>query len=130
MDTDVIVAAFASRGLCSEIFEVCLSGHAIITSEHILSEVQEKLVGKIKLPGPIVKDIIHYLKDASEMVVPEKIDKRVCRDRDDIQIIGTALSGKADLIITGDEDLLILKKYKEIKIATPREFWNLLKKKR
>lgn len=53
-------------------------------------------------------------------------DGSVSRDKDDVTIIGIVLSGKAGLIITGDDDLLMLKKYKDIDIVTPREFWNLL----
>ncbi|PIP70614.1 MAG: putative toxin-antitoxin system toxin component, PIN family, partial [Nitrospirae bacterium CG22_combo_CG10-13_8_21_14_all_44_11] len=49
------------------------------------------------------------------------------RDKDDNIIIGTALSGNAEFIITGDEDLLVLKTYKGIDIITPREFWSRLK---
>jgi len=126
LDTNVIIAAFASRGLCSEVFEVCLSGHSVITSEFILSEVREKLFQKIRLPQAIVRNIITYLRDMSEIVRPEPINELVCRDKADNFIIGTALGGKVKLIITGDKDLLSLEKYKGIKIVTPREFWNLL----
>lgn len=127
MDTNVIVAAFAARGLCAEVFEVCLTDHCIIISEHILSEIKEKLINKICLPQSIVQDIINYLREQAEIFTPEKINESICRDKDDANIIGTALSGNAGFIITGDDDLLILKKYKDIEIVTPREFWERLK---
>lgn len=127
LDTNVIIAAFASRGLCAEIFEVCLSRHIIIISEYILSEVKEKLSKKIHVPENTVKSIIGYLRDITEVIQPEPIDKSICRDEDDANIIGTALSGNAKFIITGDNDLLVLKNYKDIKIITPREFWSFLK---
>ncbi len=128
LDTNVVVAAFATRGLCSEVFEVCLAEHSIVTSEHILMEVKEKLIDKIRLPENTVHEIVDYLRAQAETVVPEKLNGSVCRDKDDEKVIGTALSGYAGFIITGDEDLLLLKKYKGIRIATPREFWGLLKK--
>ena len=127
LDSNVIIAAFASRGLCSEVFEVCLSGHDIVISEHILSEVKTNLLKKIRLPESIVKDIIGYLRDEAERVKPCEIAGSPCRDKDDNIIIGTALSGNAEVIITGDEDLLVLKGYKWIDIITPREFWSRLK---
>jgi len=127
LDSNVIVAAFASRGLCSEVFEVCLSGHSIVISEHILSEVKISLLKKIRLPESIVKDIIVYLREEAERVKPVELDNSPCRDKDDNIIIGTALSGNADFIITGDKDLLVLKSYKWIDIVTPREFWSRLK---
>lgn len=126
LDTNVIVAAFAARGLCAEIFQVCIEGQDIILSKSILLEVEEKLAGKIHLPHNIIKDIISYLMNSSDMVKPLKLDKPACRDKNDDMIIETALGGNADYIITGDQDLLVLKKYKSIKIVTPREFWSLL----
>lgn len=127
LDTNVIVAAFAARGLCAEVFEPCLTDHSVIISEHILSEIKEKLINKICLPQSIVQDIINYLREQAEIFTPEKINESICRDKDDANIIGTALNGEAEFIITGDDDLLILKKYKDIEIVTPREFWERMK---
>lgn len=127
LDTNVIIAAFAARGLCSEIFQVCVEGQDIILSKNILSEVEKNLYGKIHLSRNIVQDIIRYLEGVSEIVKPLPLDKHVCRDKEDDMVIGTALSGNADFIITGDQDLLVLKKYKTIEIITPRAFWNCLK---
>ena len=126
LDTNVIVAAFATKGLCSDIFEICLLDHSIIISEYILLEVKEKLIDKIHLTQSSVNDIVSYLRDQAEVVIPEDLHESVCRDKDDINIIGTALSGDARFIITGDEDLLDLEKYKNIEILTPREFWGRL----
>lgn len=127
LDSNVIIAAFASRGLCSEVFEVCLSVHNIVISEHILSEIKTNLIKKIRLPESIVKDIVGYLRDETERVKPREFDDSPCRDEDDNIIIGTALSGDAECIVTGDEDLLVLKTYSGIDIVTPREFWSRLK---
>ena len=127
LDTNVIIAAFAARGLCAEIFEICLSDHAVIISEHILSETREKLNRKVRLPENTVQNIIDYLRDTAEVVEPEPVDESACRDKEDTKIIGTALKGKAKFILTGDDDLLILKKYKGVKIVTPREFWGVLR---
>lgn len=128
LDTNVIIAAFAARGLCSDLFEVVLSGHTIVISNYILSEVEEKLLKKINLPRNITRDIINYIKEQAEIYKPASINEDICRDKDDLKIIGTALSGKADFIITGDEDLLTLKKIEKIKIVSPREFWDYLSK--
>lgn len=128
LDTNVIVAAFATRGICSEVFEVCLSEHTIIISDHILFEVKDKLLSKIRLPEDFTNDIISYLKESAEVYEPQHVHGSICRDQGDIKIIGTALSGDADFIITGDNDLLILKSYAKTKIVSPREFWNCLRK--
>jgi predicted nucleic acid-binding protein len=41
-------------------------------------------------------------------------------------VLATALAGKADVIVTGDEDLLVLKKFGGIRIVSPRQFLKLL----
>jgi putative PIN family toxin of toxin-antitoxin system len=128
LDTNVIIAAFAARGLCADVFEVCLESQNIIISKHILSEVERNLIKKIRLPKNIVRDLIDYLGDVTEIVEPENLDESVCRDKSDIPVIGTAISGKARFIITGDKELLSLKKFRKIAIVTPRDFWKYLKK--
>ncbi len=127
LDTNVIVAAFAARGLCAEVFEVCLENHSIILSDYILSEVQEKLDRKIHLPKNYISEIIAYLRETGELVHPEVLPLPVCRDGDDDAVIGTALAGNAGFIITGDEDLLVLGKFREVEVVTPRGFWEKLK---
>jgi len=127
LDTNLIVAAFAARGLCAEAFEVCISSHTLVISEHILAEVSSALLKKVKLPKQIVHDVTNYLRDTAEKVEPEPINNSMCRDKDDLPIIGMATKGNAVFIITGDADLLALKSCRGIDIITPREFWNRLR---
>ena len=54
LDANVVVAAFASRGLCESILELCLDSHEIILSEHLLDEISRNLIKKIKLPKEVV----------------------------------------------------------------------------
>jgi putative PIN family toxin of toxin-antitoxin system len=128
LDTNVIIAAFAAHGLCSEVFEVCLTSHTTVISEHILSEVERGLIKKIHLPKNITASIIDYLRDIAEIFVPQQIEDYACRDIEDRKIIGAAISGNAHLLITGDNDLLTLKKFMKTDMVTPREFWNRLRK--
>jgi len=41
-------------------------------------------------------------------------------------VLATALAGKADMIVTGDEDLLVLKEFRGIRILSPRQFLEIL----
>ena len=127
LDTNVIVAAFAARGLCAEVFEVCITGHVLVTSEHILAEVGRGLLKKVRLPNRIIRDVLDYLRDTAEIVEPDLINMSLCRDKDDLPILGTATKGNASCIVTGDSDLLSLKTYMAIDIITPREFWDRLR---
>ena len=127
LDTNVIVAAFATRGLCADVLEVCISGHTLVVSAYILDEVREALLKKIKTPKGIVHEVIDYLRTTAEVVTPAEIESSVCRDMTDLPIVGTAAKGGASCIVTGDADLLALKSHRGIDIMTPREFWESLR---
>ena len=75
-----------------------------------------------------IKIIIDYLQEFCLKSTYSKLSDNICRDKNDNDIIALALSNKVDYLITGDNDLLVLKKYKNIKIINPREFWVIVKK--
>ncbi len=127
LDTNVIIAAFASRGLCSSIFELCLDRHTTIISEHILSEINKNLQKKIKMPTFRCELIIEYLREYCLVSEIDELENNICRDKNDLKILGLAKHTKPEFIITGDRDILVLKEFNSIKIITPREFWNISK---
>ncbi|MCX5814381.1 MAG: putative toxin-antitoxin system toxin component, PIN family [Proteobacteria bacterium] len=57
----------------------------------------------------------------------DNLETSLCRDKNDVHILGLAQCSLAEYIITGDKDLLDLVEYKSAKIITPRELWTLLK---
>ena len=57
---------------------------------------------------------------------PQPLPRRVWRDKNDDVVLATAVAGKADLIVTGDADLLVLKTFRGIRILAPRQFLELL----
>jgi putative PIN family toxin of toxin-antitoxin system len=128
LDSNVIIAAFATRGLCQSLFELCLEHHSILLSAELLEEVRRNLLEKIKLPTPRVNDIASFLKDQAVMVSPEPLPGKICRDPDDEKVLSLAVMGKVALIVTGDKDLLVLKVVQGIPIVSPRDFWNRLRK--
>ena len=129
LDSNIYIAAFSSRGLCSSLFELCLDSTTILISEHIISEVSKNLIKKIKLPADKTNDIIIYLREQCIVKGYKKLSEKVCRDTDDNNILALACDNRADYIITGDKDLLVLKKFDLIPIIDPREFWIIIKSK-
>jgi putative PIN family toxin of toxin-antitoxin system len=126
LDADVIIAAFAARGLCESIMEVCLSEHEIVLSDDLFDEILRNLRLKIKLPTNIVDNICELLREHANISIPEPLASDVCRDPDDIKILGLAVASNADYIVTGDKDLLILKNFQDIPILNPRSFSDIL----
>jgi len=126
LDTNVLLAAFAARGLCDALLEVCLECCRLVLSEHILKELREHLTKKLKVPARQAEAIVVFLRGQAGIVVPAKVPGKACRDKHDLPVLGTALAGKADFLVTGDKDLLSLKHYRNVPIVSPREFYGQL----
>ena len=123
LDTNVVIAALATRGLCASILELCLDRHVILLSEHLAHEVIQNLERKIRLRAELVLQVDRFLRSISEMVSPAPLATPVCRDPKDDLVLALSVDGGADLIVSGDKDLLVLEKYQAIRILTPRAFW-------
>jgi putative PIN family toxin of toxin-antitoxin system len=126
LDANVVVAAFAARGLCESILELCFHSHELVLCEDLLEEILKNLHHKINLPGGIVEDIDKLLRENASILSPIPLAADICRDPDDVKILGLAIATHADCIVTGDKDLLILEKFQGIPILTPRSFSNIL----
>ena len=128
LDSNVLIAAFAARGLCESLLEVCLSDHELIVGEHLLGEIQRALVDKINLSPGIVEDILTLLKERGLLMDPESVSEDACRDADDLPILGLAKAASAECIVTGDKDLLVLTSFESIPIYSPRMFADSLRR--
>jgi len=129
LDSNIIIASFVSRGLCKDVFEICLSDHKVVISKLILEEITHWLKKKLNLPCLIADEISSLLSLEVEIITASKVPHNSCRDPQDNEILGVALVGKADVIITGDKDLLVLEKFHSIPILSPRAFWHFIQKK-
>lgn len=58
----------------------------------------------------------------ADVIESVHLEKSICRDPDDDKFIACALSGGCPLIVSGDDDLLVLKEYKKIEVITPTNF--------
>ncbi|MBI3343510.1 MAG: putative toxin-antitoxin system toxin component, PIN family [Gammaproteobacteria bacterium] len=123
LDTNVLIAAFISHGVCNELVEYCVLHHDVITSTFIRDEFQRTLIQKFKFPRADAVNADRLLSRRLIRVRPLKLDKPVCRDRDDDTILGTALAGNCRCVVTGDKDLLSLRRYHAIDILAPGDFW-------
>src|SRR5574341_1184724 len=123
LDTNVLIAAFISHGTCAELLEYCAYQHDLITSNFILKEFRENLAIKFKYSARESAEATQLLATRMHIVIPVELGSKECRDKEDDWILATAIAGRCQCIITGDKDLLILKKYKGIDIVSPQSFW-------
>ena len=65
----------------------------------------------IQRRGVKVSDLFDGYAALVRCVEPAELPNPVCRDSDDDQVLAAAISGKADLIVSGDDDLLALRSF-------------------
>lgn len=123
LDTNVLIAAFVSRGgLCAQLLEHCVEAHEIVTSAGLLDEYQAKLVRKFRLTPELASSNAALLRSLMDVVDPPPLAIPVCRDPDDDLVLATALAGGCVCIVTGYKDLLVLGSYGAIQIKSPGAF--------
>jgi len=126
-DTNVLVAAFATRGLCADLFAHVLLEHELVVGEAVLRELRTKLRSKLKLPKKNIDEIEALLRDQVVIKTPSKHLDLDIRDPDDEWIVAEAVAGAADILVTGDAAVLKLGKRAPLLIATPRGLWDVLR---
>ena len=125
LDTNVLVSAFATRGLCSDLLRSVLAEHELVTGEVILVELHRVLQNRIKLPRNTISGIDQFMKKQIVVPKPSKPHPIDIKDPDDKWVLATAVAGNVDVLVTGDSDLLDVAAQSPIRIKTPREFWDL-----
>lgn len=124
LNSSVLVGAYISRaGVCTELLEDVLMDHELVISQFILDELARKLNEKFGFPENEIAEIRESIASSAEIVVPIEVPTTSCRDLNDLPILGTAIAGLADVLITVDKDLLALGAHGGIPIIKPGEFW-------
>ncbi len=123
LDTNVLIAAFISRGSCNELLEHVVRYHRLVLSKYVLDEFSEKLSSKFQFSKREVREARTLLFQRATLVNPEKIETLPEIDPDDLSVLGTAVAAGCDCLVTGDKELLELGMIEDIPILTPSEFW-------
>jgi putative PIN family toxin of toxin-antitoxin system len=123
LDTNVIVSATATRGLCADVFREVLLTHELIVSEQLLTEVSRVLSAKFGASAEMIENVIRILKQDTIFSQPSDPPDVTIQDRDDLLILASALAGKADVLVPGDKELQALGSIHNLEIISPRQFW-------
>ncbi len=126
LDTNVLASGIATRGLCSELLESVIHDHELLTCKPMLQELERVLTEKLRLPEAVVAGFLALLKAEGTVVESRKNPSIPIKDTDDIPILACAIAGKADVFVTGDKELLELRKIEDLAVISPRELWNRL----
>ncbi len=124
LDTNVLLSAFLTEGICARILRRARQkGFSFILCEPVLLEIKRLLKDKFSLTSREIKLFVSTLTEAAdEIYQPKGSLEGVCRDPDDDIILVCVAETGSDYLVTGDKDLLVLKKYQGAKIINPRDF--------
>jgi putative PIN family toxin of toxin-antitoxin system len=127
-DTNVLISAFSTRGLCAELYEEILARHELVCGEVVLDELRRILSTKLKVPNAQVDEVLRALRRNPVYPKPTETSSYQIRDPDDGWVLATAISSRADILVTGDRDLLAVREdVHELRILPPRELWETLR---
>lgn len=123
-DTNVLIAAIITEGICSKLLHRARAGEfSLISCPVIMQELRRILSKKFRLGKDEITSSMEPISEAISKVIEHSLKvKNTCRDADDDNIIACAVAAKAGYLVTGDTDLLALKSYQGVKIITPRDF--------
>lgn len=134
VDTNVLISGLfgIKDSPSSQILEAIRTQKIIIvTSPVILEEIaevisRERIVKLTKMSPLEQANFMNMLIERSDITKGKQLQQKIGRDVKDDKFLACGVEAKADYIITGDKDLLVLKEYEGIKIVTPRKFLALL----
>lgn len=127
LDTNVLISGIFWKGLPYTLLQAwAASRFEVIVSKDILEEYFAVL-HRIDGQGDIAKRWSVFLVEHAN-VVKDRYHVNLARDIQDNKFISTALSGGADFIVSGDDDLLSLQKQSPVPIIRPRNLISLLHK--
>ncbi len=126
LDTNVLVSAVATRGLSADVVRLVVAEHELLAGAVNLTELERVLRGKLHAPARTVRELVAFLETHTVFPKPEALLDIAVRDPDDAWVLGSAVAGAADVLVTGDQDLLALGSRAPLPVVDPRGFWELI----
>ena len=127
LDTNVLASAAATRGLCADVLREVFASHDLFISEQVLSEFVRVLRVKFGVVQDLIDDFIWLLQQDSVLAQPSQVPRVKLQDKEDLNILAAAITAGAEVLITGDKELLHLGRAENLEILSPRQFWEKLK---
>lgn len=124
IDTNVYIAAMMTNGHCERVLRHAWKHHSVIVSKEIINECEQVLRKKLRFTSQETKKICRLIRRHGQTAtVTTVLKKRITRDRMDDHVLALAQQERVDVVITGDQDILVIKKYQGIPLLSPTEYW-------
>ena len=126
LDTNVIVSAVTTRGLCADVFRAVIGAHELVICPQVIEETDRILRTKFSVPDDLIREYRELIRQDAVLVEPNDLPDISIRDKDDAAIIGAAIAGRVDVLVTGDKELQDMGSFRQVRILSPRAFWEEL----
>jgi len=134
IDTNVLIAALLWHGPPHALLEQVRAGKvSMVSSPALLAELAD-VMGRAKFDAILARTktsrerSLARLCRLAEAIEPPPLREPVCRDPDDDRVLALELAAKADLIVSGDNDLLALGSFEGIPILAPAQALGLVER--
>lgn len=127
IDTNVFIAGLLWRGSPHVLLEHARAGTLTVISSSTLIAELAGVLGRAKFAAILSKTSTSLerttaeVRQLAEIIDPPPLEHPVCRDSTDDHVLALALSANADMVVSGDDDLLVLGSFANIPIVTPAE---------
>lgn len=127
IDTNVLLSALLWRSTPHALLEQARNGVVtLISSPVLLAELAEvlerpKFDAMLAKSGTSRAELFTKMRLLAEVMEPPPLAQPVCRDPDDDAVLALARAALADLIVSGDDDLLTLGSFEGIPIVSPAQ---------
>ncbi len=127
IDTNVLLSALLWRGTPHTLLElVRTEALVLITSPELLNEFADviqrpKFSGILQQTSRTPDRVLTELRRMAEIVISPPLPEPISRDPDDDAVLACAVAARAEIIVSGDDDLLALKQFQNTSILTPAE---------
>ncbi len=122
LDTNVWLAILTTDGRCRREWRAARGGCQVFASAQVLDELEAKLRLKFGFSSRHAHLLTLFVRRQTTPAEPSQPLPTVCRDAADNGILAAALAGRCELLVTGDQDLLVLQEFQGMRIVTPAEF--------
>ena len=122
-DTNIFISAFVIPNSKAEqaMIKIIEGSDTLLLSKEIVGEILSVLSTKFHRDREAISHVALYLSELARIVKPTR-KIRLFKDDPDNRILECAVSGKADVIVTGDKEILKLGEYEGIRIISLKEY--------
>jgi len=126
LDTNVLVSAFTTRGICEDVLNVVLAEQQLVLGEAVLTELRRVLDEKMRMRSELADETVAFLRREAVIVSSAPTLPLEMRDADDVVVLSEAVAGLAEVLVTGDRDFLDVAETLPVPAVSPRGFWEML----